>query len=357
MDYTKLSAVGMPAAPARKSATKRVTDSKRPMRRVKDSKDLNFNMMKSFSEKFFSEAAPGYTLVFTFETDGGDKEVEATSAGSFNYLGRKITEDRLPAFFDEHMMMSMKEGKVYVAGPTVPADSTVEEFISLSNSDGVKDSARPSLRNKKVSDTMTKLRRARMIRKKVQDALADTESTEDAQVAALGCVGPDCSAEEVIASVVDILGDVIDRIEGEGDEEPAEEAPVEDSLKRKAAFRRTLKRVKDALEETEDTEGAIDAALDCIDANTPATDVLEAVITVLGSAIDDLSGEGDEEPIDEGDEEPIDEDMPEIEDCGATPAKDSARRKSVPARARRADSKTPKKTQIKKATPKKNTKK
>lgn len=76
------------------------------------------------------------------------------------------------------------------------------------------------------------------------------------------------------------------------------------SLKVKDSYKNLFKKVKDALEDTETTEDAVCAALDTITEDTPAEDVLAAVVEVLGDTIDELQAE----------EEYTDEELDEIED-------------------------------------------
>lgn len=97
--------------------------------------------------------------------------------------------------------------------------------------------------------------------KKVKDALEDTETTEDAVCAALDTITEDTPAEEVLATVVEVLGDTIDELQAESDEYTDEEldevedipedeesidSEIEDSLKRVAALKRAKTKLADA---------------------------------------------------------------------------------------------------------------
>jgi hypothetical protein len=68
---------------------------------------------------------------------------------------------------------------------------------------------------------------------------------------------------------------------------------VEDSHKysnfsKTAEYRRLCRKVKDALEDTETTEEAVEAALAQIDPETPAEQTLAAVVETLSDVIEDL---------------------------------------------------------------------
>lgn len=81
-------------------------------------------------------------------------------------------------------------------------------------------------------------------------------------------------------------------------EKPSKETPVGHpkayaGIKDSASYPSILKKVKDELSETEDTESAIDAVLDLLH-EAPAEQVLSATVEVLGEAIDALQEE--EEP-------------------------------------------------------------
>lgn len=97
--------------------------------------------------------------------------------------------------------------------------------------------------------------------KKVKDALEDTETTEDAVCAALDTITEDTPAEDVLATVVEVLGETIDELQAEDDEYTDEEldeiedipedeesidSEIEDSLKRAAALKRAKTKLADA---------------------------------------------------------------------------------------------------------------
>lgn len=65
-------------------------------------------------------------------------------------------------------------------------------------------------------------------------------------------------------------------------------------IKDSKAYNRIKRRIKDALEETESTEEAIEAAVGSLDEGAPADQVLSAVVEILGDVIDELQGEDPE---------------------------------------------------------------
>lgn len=69
----------------------------------------------------------------------------------------------------------------------------------------------------KISDTYKNLK------KKIKDALEETETTEAAIEAAIAEITPDAPAEQVVASVIEILGDVIDELQADQNLEEIEE--------------------------------------------------------------------------------------------------------------------------------------
>lgn len=103
------------------------------------------------------------------------------------------------------------------------------------------------------------------------------------------------------------------------------------ALKVKDSYKNLFKKVKDALEETETTEDAVCAALDTITVDTPAEDVLAAVIEVLGETVDELQAEDDEYTDEEIDEV---EDIPEDEDTIDSEIEDSLKRVAALKRAK-----------------------
>lgn len=73
-------------------------------------------------------------------------------------------------------------------------------------------------------------------------------------------------------------------------------APKYARIKVKDSYKNLLKKIKDELEETESTDAAIECALSNITPDTPAEDVLAAVMETLGETIDELSAQsGDED--------------------------------------------------------------
>jgi len=84
----------------------------------------------------------------------------------------------------------------------------------------------------------------------------------------------------------------------DGEETPHKETPeghpkVYVGIKDSSNYKTLLKKVKDELSATEDTEAAIDAALDLLH-EAPAEQVLAASIEVLGEAIDILEAQAAE---------------------------------------------------------------
>jgi soluble cytochrome b562 len=69
-------------------------------------------------------------------------------------------------------------------------------------------------------------------------------------------------------------------------------------------YKNLRKKIKDALEETETTEAAIEAALQEITPEAPAEQVLAAVIEILGETIDELEGEANADPDPDNEPDP-----------------------------------------------------
>lgn len=78
------------------------------------------------------------------------------------------------------------------------------------------------------------------------------------------------------------------------------------AIKVKDSYKSLVKKIKDELEETETTEQVVETALDNITAETPAEDVLVAVVEALGETIDQLE-ENQEVPEDEVPEDELEE--------------------------------------------------
>lgn len=215
----------------------------------------------------------------------------------------------------------------------------------------------------KVSDSL---------KKKVADALGETDSTEAAIKAALECVNPDegATAEAVLAAVTEVLSGTIDamesqmpiadepespidealdaipeenpaEIEGGVEENPIDENPaevlgdsahkvqdcggnndgqepasegvgkdVEEKKKLSDSQKADMKKkIRDAMEATENTEDAIEAAVANIDPEATPEDVCETVIEIMSEIINELQGETTEEPAEEtpAEEAPVDE--------------------------------------------------
>lgn len=69
---------------------------------------------------------------------------------------------------------------------------------------------------KRISDSYAKFKITdsyKSLKKKIKDDLEDTETTEAAVEAALADITPEAPAEQVLAAVVEILGDTIDTLQ------------------------------------------------------------------------------------------------------------------------------------------------
>ena len=145
------------------------------------------------------------------------------------------------------------------------------------------------------------------LKKKVADALGETDSTEAAIKAALECINPDegATAEAVLSAVTEVLSGTIDTLEAqlpsveEGSEEnnPGNNPEVlGDSAKKKLSDSKKAsmkKRIRDAMEETTTTEDAIEAAVSNIDPEATPEDVCETVIEIMSEIINELQSEND----------------------------------------------------------------
>lgn len=198
--------------------------------------------------------------------------------------------------------------------------------IADSKKEGKKEvpTRKPKVSREEIMDSISKKRAARKYntfkvtdsyknyKKRIKDALEDTETTDDAVAVAVEALN-EVPADQAIAAVVEVLGEAIDILQGQACPngecdaipEEAEEAPVEEEVEDSAKnFKRGAKKVKDGLNVTvtngsgETVEVNTDGGDSVISA--PEAPIAEPPIET-GSPEDELGIEGEEPAIPVGD--------------------------------------------------------
>lgn len=137
--------------------------------------------------------------------------------------------------------------------------------------------------NEKIADSKKPATRVKskklILKKKLRDALNDTETTDEAVEVAIDTLQGQDPAD-AIAATVEVLGETIDKLDSD--------RTVNDSKKQRTKNYRALKKkLMDALQETESTSEAVNAAVDMLEGEDPV-DVVSAAVEILSGVVDDL---------------------------------------------------------------------
>ncbi len=137
------------------------------------------------------------------------------------------------------------------------------------------------------------------LKRKIKDALGDTEDTESA-VDTVKSFLSEAPAEEVLTAAIEVISEVVDNLEEQVSDSKRARVPFK-KFKVSDGYRDLRRKVKDALEETEDTESAIEAVTGFLQDQDPEQ-VLAASVDVLGDIIDVLESKISNESEDDPDE-------------------------------------------------------